>query len=175
MSIEDTDYHPTERFGKVTGRRFLIGMILSFGLIFAVNGFFIFKALSTFDGIEIDDAYQRGRAYNKDLAAMEAQKALGWKADLSEPVTTAGVTHLAARFTDRAGLPLTGLTVKATFWRPVMIGADQSAAMHEVAPGRYEADFKLGFDGNWIVRLAARGTGNEKFAEETRTFVKPAH
>ena len=118
MSIEDTDYHPTERFGKVTGRRFLIGMILSFGLIFAVNGFFIFKALSTFDGIEIDDAYQRGRAYNKDLAAMEAQKALGWKADLSEPVTAAGVTHLAARFTDRAGLPLTGLTVKATFWRP---------------------------------------------------------
>lgn len=175
MSIEDTDYRPTERFGKLTGRHVLIIMILSFGVIFAVNGFFIYEALSTFDGIEADDAYQRGRAYNKDLAAMEAQKALGWKAELSQPVSAAGgITHLAARFTDKTGAPLTGLKVSATFFRPVMVGADQTAIMRETAPGRYEADFKLGYDGNWIVRLAALGTGNEKFAQETRAFIKPA-
>lgn len=176
MSIEDTDYHPTERFGKITGRRFLIMMILSFGVITGVNGIFIYEALSTFDGIEADDAYQRGRAYNKDLAAMEAQKALGWNAEVSGPVNAAnGATHLSARFVDKQGAPLTGLKVNATFFRPVMVGADQTELMRETAPGQYEADFKLAYDGNWLIRLAALGPKGEKFAQETRAFVKPAH
>jgi len=171
MTVENSDYHPTLRFGKMTGRRFLVGMILVFGVIFAVNGFFIFKALSTFDGIEIDDAYQRGRAYNKDLAAMEAQKAQGWKAELSDPVTRGGVTHFVARFADRNGVPLQGLKINATFWRPVSTGDDRTELMREVAPGRYEADFTLAHEGNWIVRVAAQGAGG-KYADEMRAFVK---
>ena len=176
MSIEDTDYHPSERFGKFTGRRFLIIMILSFGVIMGVNGIFIYEALSTFDGIEADDAYQRGRAYNKDLAAMEAQKALGWKVDLSEPISAAnGATHITARFADKQGAPLVGLKVNAIFFCPVMVGADKTELMRETAPGQYESDFKLGYDGNWLIRLAALGPKGEKFAQETRAFVKPAH
>ncbi len=175
MSIEDSDYRPTERFGKLTGRHVLVIMILSFGVIMGVNGLFIYEALSTFDGIEADDAYQRGRAYNKDLAAMDAQKALGWKAELSEPASSSdGVTHLAARFTDRQGAPLSGLKVNATFFRPVMVGVDQTELLRETAPGRYEGDFKLRYDGNWLIRLAALGPKNEKFAQETRAFIKPA-
>jgi hypothetical protein len=47
--------------------------------------------------------------------------------------------------------------------------------MRETAPGQYESDFKLGYDGNWLIRLAALGPKGEKFAQETRAFVKPAH
>ncbi|HEX7776770.1 MAG TPA: FixH family protein, partial [Parvibaculum sp.] len=67
MTAQRSDFVPTGRFGALTGRRFLFVLLASFALVFGVNGILIYKALSTFDGIEVDDAYQRGRAYNQTL------------------------------------------------------------------------------------------------------------
>lgn len=165
----DDDFQPTTRFGTLSGRGVLVFLLSSFAIVFAVNGFLIYNALSTFDGIEVPDAYQRGRAYNHVLEAMEVQKALGWRAEIEvDDKGRAHAARLAVKFTDRNGTPLHGLKILATFWRPVVGGVDQGKTMVETAPGRYEADFHLVYGGNWIARLAAEGPNGEKFAQEER-------
>jgi len=158
--------------GKFTGWHFLAICVFCFGVVFAVNGYFIYEALSTFDGIEVDDAYQKGRAYNKVIDAMAAQKARGWQSKMAiEPGKGPQMTRLIVNLADKAGQPLDTLKVRATFWRPVAVGADQKAEMRQTGPGRYEADFHLPFDGNWIVRIAALDAKGERFAKEDRVFV----
>lgn len=159
--------------GSFTGGHFLAILLVTFGIVFAVNGYFIYEAIATFDGIEVNDAYQKGRAYNKVIDAMSAQKARGWRSTVDiRPSSAPQTTHLALTFVDRNGDPLDALKVSATFWRPVVGGEDRKQAMIETVPGRYEAEFHLPHDGNWIVRVAALGTGGETFVEETRVFVK---
>lgn len=177
MSLQHSDYTPSGRFGAFTGRRFLFSLLAAFGIVFAANGLLIYNALSTFDGIEVDDAYQRGRAYNQTLEAMAAQVALGWHAtvEVTEPPLSGSslhAAHVVVTLADRAGRPLDGMKLHTTFWRPVSVGDDQSFLMRETAQGRYEGDAHLAFAGNWILRLAGIGPKGEKFAHEERVFIR---
>lgn len=159
--------------GRFTGWHFLAICLASFGIVFAVNGYFIFKAVATFDGLEVNDAYQKGRAYNQVIEAMEVQKARGWKSSLDvKPGSAPQGTQLVLTLADRAGAPLNGLKVRATFWRPVVAGADQTKPLAETAPGRYEAQFLLPYDGVWAIRVAALDDKGETFVEEKRVFIK---
>lgn len=170
MTIRNGDYRPTNRFGALTGRRVLFGFAGFFGIVFAVNGFFIYKALSTFDGVEVDGAYQKGRAYNHLLERMDEQRRLGWQATIAADKAPAG-TRLRVTFARADGSALTGLDVEGTFWRPVAAGADRRLPLAETAPGTYETVFDLAHDGNWLVRIAAAGPDGETFVQEDRVFV----
>ncbi|MBX3495455.1 MAG: FixH family protein [Parvibaculum sp.] len=170
MTIGNGDYRPTNRFGALTGRRVLFAFVGFFGVVFAVNGFFIYKALSTFDGVEVDGAYQKGRAYNHLLERMEEQRRLGWRATIATGKAPAG-TRLRVTFAKADGAALTGLNVEGTFWRPVAAGADMRLPLAETAPGIYESVFDLAHDGNWLVRIAAAGPDGETFVQEERVIV----
>lgn len=160
-------------FGRLTGWHVLGIFVLFFAIVFGANGFMAYKALSTFDGVEIENAYQKGRAYNHNLAAMKAQKKLGWTADIEEKLLLGpgNQTHLQVRFADARGEPLTRLSVNGTFWRPVTEGGDKTLALTQTAPGLYEGDADLAWTGNWIVRIAAEGPAGEKFVQEKRVLI----
>ena len=172
MTDGNTDYTPSTFLREVSGRSVLFALIGFFALVFLVNGIFIYKALTTFDGLEVDNAYQKGRTYNHVLDAMEAQKALGWTAEITTSGSAGQGAHIMVSFVDRGGAPLGKLKVRGGFWRPVVSGMDQSAEMREVAPGRYEADFQLAAGGNWIARVSAQGANGEKFVQEKRVIIR---
>ncbi|MBC7101880.1 MAG: FixH family protein [Parvibaculum sp.] len=174
MSIENSDYRPSERFGKITGRHVLTGFVLFFAVVFGANGLMVYGALSTFDGVEKEGAYQKGRAYNDVLERMEAQRQLGWTAAIAaDPLPGAdNRTALNVSFADAGGTPVSGLTVQGTFWRPVVSGEDARMKLVETAPGRYEGVFDLKHAGNWLVRIAASGTKGETFVEEKRVVIR---
>jgi nitrogen fixation protein FixH len=123
-------------FGRLTGWHVLGFFLLFFGIVFGANGYMAYWAISTFSGIEINDAYQKGRAYNHNLEAMKAQQKLGWTADIEEELVlgAGNKTHLQVRFADAGGAPLTGLRVNGTFWRPD--GELAGAHFSRRAPGR---------------------------------------
>lgn len=174
MTAQHTDYHPSGKFGPLTGRRVLAGFVFFFGIVFAVNALMVWRALSTFDGVEVEGAYQKGRAYNHLLERMEAQKALGWKSTI-ETGLLAGEGHealLRVRFETADGAPLQGLAVRGEFWRPVTQGEDSEALLTETAPGLYTARFDLAHAGNWLVRIAAEGPKGETFVEEQRVILR---
>ncbi|MDX5367392.1 MAG: FixH family protein [Alphaproteobacteria bacterium] len=174
MTANNSDYRPSTRFGPITGWHVLAGFVLFFGIVFGVNGYMIYGALSTFDGIETEGAYQKGRAYNHLLERMDEQRALGWQTALAAtPLPGEGHrTRLAIDFRDSEGRPVQDLSVHGTFWRPVAAGADTDAMLREVAPGTYEADFELAHPGNWLVRIAAEGRNGETFVQEQRVVLR---
>ena len=160
-------------FGRLTGWHILGFFLLFFGVVFGANGYMAYQAISTFSGIEIPDAYQKGRAYNHNLAAMDAQQKLGWTADIQEKLLLGpgNKTHLKVHFADAKGAPLTTLHVNGTFWRPVAEGGDRKLALVQTAPGIYEGDADLAWTGNWIIRVAAEGPQGEKFVQEKRVLI----
>ncbi len=174
MTANNGDYRPSGRFGPLTGWHVLAGFVVFFGIVFGVNGYMVYGALSTFDGIETEGAYQKGRAYNHLLERMDEQRALGWRTALSTTALPGDGhrTRLTIDFRDAEGKPVHDLSVHGTFWRPVAAGADADAMLREVSPGTYEADFDLAHSGNWLVRIAAEGQNGETFVQEQRIVLR---
>ena len=174
MSIHDSDFKPSTRFGKITGKHALAGFVLIFAVVFGVNGLMVYRALSTFDGVEVEGAYQKGRAYNHVLEQMEAQRKLGWSAGIETRMLPGEAPRalLSVSFTDAEGRPVEGLAVHGTFWRPVVSGQDKRLPLAEAAPGVYEGVFTLAGEGNWQVRVAAAGPNGETFVDEKRIVAR---
>lgn len=139
---------------------FVVGMLV----VVAVNVVMITLALDTFPGLETNDAYRQGIAYNQTIAAAEAQAARGWHLNLAvEPQVAAGepgkaerTAAVTATFTDRDGQPIGGLQVETYFVRPTIAGSDVTAELDELGNGRYAATVAVPLPGQWDVRIHAR-------------------
>ena len=79
-----------------------------FGVVVVANVFLILFALNSWTGLETDQAYQRGLAYNHTLDAATAQAARGWKTTLGFEPSGPSSGRLAVSFADPAGKPKIG-------------------------------------------------------------------
>ncbi|MGI9492103.1 MAG: FixH family protein [Geminicoccaceae bacterium] len=143
-----------------------------FMVVLLVNGTMVTIAISTFNGLETENAYKKGLAYNQRLAAAAEQERLGWQASLA--VTPGGDNRvtLSLDLQDRLANPINAAAVKVTLIRPVQEGFDQTTALVERGDGRYDATIDLPLAGQWDVRLTADVRG-ETFRLGKRIHVKP--
>ena len=74
----------------LTGRHVLLAMLAFFGVIFAVNGAFLYFALGSHSGVVAVEPYRKGLAYNQAIAAAEAQERRGWRMELPYAAGPAG-------------------------------------------------------------------------------------
>lgn len=137
---------------ELKGRHVLMAFLGFFLVVFAVNGVFLYSAISTYTGIVAVEPYRKGLHYNDRIAAGEAQKAQGWEEALE--VTRGG--KMTLRLTNRLGASVEGLIVKGTFGRPSTAQHDIKLALDEVQPGTYVAQIAPPEAGAWIVTLEAR-------------------
>ncbi len=144
---------------RITGRMVLIGMVAFFAVVITVNGIFLYLALDSFPGIETENSYRKGLAHDETLAADRAQRALGWRLDLSWQASGAARGRIELGLAGADGRPLTGRDVRLSLRRPVHAGDDRVARLAESVPGRYGADVTLPAPGNWdaIVTIARPG------------------
>jgi len=161
----------TARFRDgLRGQHVLLGLIVFFGLIFLVNGIFVYYAITTFGGGDSSDPYRKGLHYNDTLAEAARDAERGWQGALSYE---AGAGKLTLDLRDRVGDPISGLHVAATVGRPATDREDRSARFHEIEPGSYAAELKLA-PGRWIAQLQSeelsRG-GSPSFRLKQRIFV----
>lgn len=136
----------------ITGRHVLLGLIAFFGIVFAVNGVFLYQALSTHTGVVSNEPYRKGLEYNRTIEADERQTELGWTADLSVPVK-AGDVRLA--LVDSKGGPVAGLGLTGRVGRPSTDREDQKLAFSESSAGTYVAPLLALGEGTWIVEVQA--------------------
>ena len=134
----------------ISGRHVLAAMMAFFGVVFAVNGVMAYSALSTFSGLDGDDAYRRGLAYNATVAEAEQQERLGWTASLQLQPDV-----LRVRISNKAGQPATHLSVSGMLGRPATDRQDQPMSFLEVGPGIYEAPSGHAGPGSWIASILA--------------------
>lgn len=141
-----------EAQGGITGRHVLYGMIAFFAVIFAVNGVFLYQALSTHTGVVANEPYRKGLEYNDRIEADVRQQALGWSVDLSVPERAGDVR---AVMVDRARQPVAGLRLVGRIGRPSTGDHDRALEFKEASAGTYVAPLADLAEGAWIVELQA--------------------
>ena len=144
------------RFAKgIEGRHVLMGLIGFFGVMFLVNGIFVYFAVATFSGGDTSDPYRKGLHYNETLEAQERQAERGWQTEVDYD-DKAG--RLLLSFLDKTAEPVTGLRVDATLSRPATDREDRAVDLAEVSQGIYAADIELA-PGLWVISIASSEGG----------------
>jgi nitrogen fixation protein FixH len=155
------------------GRHVLLGLVAFFGLIFLVNGIFIYYALTTFGGGDTINPYLKGLDYNETIAEAARDAELGWQAQLGY---AAGSGRLVVSLADKDGRPVSGLHFNGTIGRPITDREDLSASFNEAESGAYAAMVRLA-PGQWIVQLHSEElsrAGDPVFRLKQRVFVPAA-
>lgn len=143
----------------------------AFAVVITVNGVMFYFARSTFSGIATSSPFEKGLQYNKYIAEEAKQQELGWQAETKLLPAGDKAVMLKVWFKDKAGAPLSGLTVDASFIRPVTQGHDQKVKMKPEGGGLYIANFAMPFKGLWEVVLVASDASN-KFDYAERVEIK---
>jgi nitrogen fixation protein FixH len=151
----------------ITGRFVLIIFIAFFGVIFAVNGVMMTLAIRTMPGLDVKNGYVASQVMNGELAAMRQQTERGWKADIIVRQSN-GAASVSFRLSDRDGTTVNGLDAKARLAHPALTRADHIAAMIEVAPGHYVAQWPDVSPGAWTIVVEAGRGGERLFATRNR-------
>jgi len=133
----------------------------AFVLVVAVNATMAYFATSTFTGLETEGAYQKGLAYNENLALAKQQEALGWKVETAvTPVTGQGPrAEIVVSYRDRDGKPVDGLEVGAKMIRPTSKGLDHKIELNPLGNGTYGGAYPLPVNGVWDMDIVAVGPG----------------
>jgi nitrogen fixation protein FixH len=154
-----------ERF---EGRHVLYALFAFFGVMFIVNGIFLYYAVGTFNGFETSDAYRKGLSYNKRIASDKAQISRGWN-----PVVhyENEEQKLVVEVRDKQGNGVAGLAIKGELRHPVSDKDDQTLILQEVAPARYATPLKLPA-GQWIFSAVVAKRGEPLFRFKKRLWVK---
>lgn len=135
---------------KITGRHVVWSLIAFFGLIFAVNGYFLYAAISTYTGVVAQEPYRKGLHYNDRIADDELQQRRGWAVKLDLAPSRDKLT-LAVDGSD--GKPVAGIALHGFVGRPASDKADMKVDFAEVSPGRYTAALPRLADGTWLIKL----------------------
>ncbi len=157
----------------LTGKHVLIILLSAFGVVFAVNGFFLYSALRTHSGVQHGATYQAGLHYNDTLAEQRAQDELHW----SHKAQVLPNARLAVTVADANGSPVAGLAIDGLLERPSSSGADRKLTFVEVDTGRYEATDASPDAGAWILTFTAQkprpGTTPEVYRAKERLKIEP--
>ena len=132
----------------LTGRKVLAILLSCFGVVFTVNGYMAYHAVSTFRGETADHPYEVGIKFNGELEKADEQAARHWRVDVSLENGT------SASFRDAEGQTLTGLTVTGVYAAPADTQRDRRFALAETSPGRYAG--AAAPSGVWDLELTAK-------------------
>lgn len=156
----------------IDGRHALALLIVFFGIVFSVNGYFLYSALSTHTGVVSVEPYRKGLAYNQRIAADEQQTALGWHDEIT--VSRDGVITIDIKGPD--GHAISGLTITGTIGRPSTAAHDRPLALGGQPAGRYSATTTALSEGAWIITLEARKSLDDAepvYRARRRLWLKP--
>lgn len=137
-----------------TRNLFFVCLAGFFGTVAAVDGLFIYLAVTSNPGLAVDRPYERGLAHNAVLAEAERRRALGWTV---EPRLRDGAVEVSAR--DAAG-PLTGAAIAGTLLRPSRAGLDRPLAFTPAGPGRWTAALPKAQPGLWELDITITRGGD---------------
>ncbi len=162
----------TRMVKEITGRHVLVLMLAFFGVIIATDAYLVYKAVSTFGGIETKDAYRKGVSYNERIANERTQEALGWTKEVR---LEKDELRIAVRDKDHKGVE--GLQISALFGRPATNTEDRTLALTQIGSGEYMATVGDIAPGNWVAALEAReplsGSGAIVYQSKVRLWKAP--
>lgn len=125
-----------------------------FGFMFIVNGIFLWTAIKTFPGEDVEKSYAAGLDYNAALARRSVQASKGWTAEIGlEGTSDSGRIHV--RLLTKEAESLSASSASAFLRHPADRALDLPLELHAIGAGEYTADITGIHPGIWTVRLSA--------------------
>ncbi|MFA7276027.1 MAG: FixH family protein [Pseudobdellovibrionaceae bacterium] len=121
-----------------------------FGVIFVVNGAFVYLALESNTGVVTEHSYEQGLHYNATIAKSEKQEDLNL---VQHAVYEGGVLTWSLKAAD--GTAITHASVTGRVVRPVQDGYDFDISFENAGDGTYISRVAAPLPGKWTVRLKA--------------------
>lgn len=144
--------------GKLTGRGVLVWLLGFFGVILAMNVYFITVSARTFRGEDEQKPYLQGVEYNDTLARRARQQGLGWQATVSAQREPGGIVTVLVRVEARDHTLQKGVKLAGELRHPADENRDHDLHFVEAAPGFYRAETRGVAPGAWDVLLHAQGS-----------------
>lgn len=157
----------------IRGRHVLGSMLAFFAVIVVADATMIYKAVTTFGGVENPNAYRQGVAYNQRIARDAEQSLIGWRDDID---VIGAPQRLRVSLRDRSGAAVTGKKLLARIGRPATSRFDTTLDLVEAAAGQYEAPIAAAHEGAWIVDISvlrAGGPDEPFYQARRRVWIKP--
>ena len=154
-NIDNAEEYKPQR--ELRGWHVLLIFISFFALMFAVNGVFLYHAITSFPGEDIKKSYVQGLDYNRTLDARKAQNTLGWSA-------SAGFEdgNLIFQLKDADGRLVRPHTVEAEIRRATTVRMDRTLELTRSASGAYIAKINDLDAGRWTIRFTVRSTADDQ-------------
>lgn len=140
----------------VTGRKVLLMLGGFFAVMFSVNGYMAYQAITTFRGADTDSVYNEGRAFPAEMEAAKRQAALGWTVTVHADRSVGGEARLTLAPRDKAGAPVTGLLVEARLEHPSDRYLDKTVTLVEGESGIYSGTAPGVSAGIWDLVVEAK-------------------
>jgi nitrogen fixation protein FixH len=159
--------------GTLKGRHVLFAFLGFFAVFASVDIFMIYRALSTFGGVDNVNAYRDGLAYNSRIAQGEQQDKAGWHDSLE---LLAAPQRLRLQILNSDGRPVSDAGVHATIGRPATNRFDLELPLRRTEPGVFEADVASLEAGTWVVTVEAFKSGEQQkpfYEMRRRVWLKP--
>jgi len=150
-----------------TGRHILIALLLTFGVVLGVNGYFIVVAERTYPGEDVHHPYLQGLEYNQVLKDRARQAALGWKATIGGTLAAGGNATITVTLADKNGQPVSAEALKGELRHPMDEERDRAIAFHAQGNGTYVGHVPHVRAGRWDV-VVTRKTQKEAPFEAVR-------
>ena len=156
---------------RIDGRHVLAGLVVFFAVMLLANAVFVYYAVTTFGGVDTEDAYRKGVAYNTTLDDAATQTGLGWKTSLAYDGDRGS---LALTITDAAGLPVSGLDITGRLLHPATTTRDFVLERFEDhGDGRYQRALDPNVNGAWIADLVVQSGQQTPIRMRQRLWLPP--
>jgi nitrogen fixation protein FixH len=138
--------------GQLKGWHALLWFLGFFAFMFAVNGIFLWTAITTFPGEDTEKSYAVGLDYNQEIARRAHQTEAGWGAEIG---LTGSIPQLRVRLTQSNGdaLPVTGTRLQLR--HPADRALDRLVELTPVGGGEFTASTEGLAPGKWSVQFSA--------------------
>lgn len=143
MTTMTDDMDDASGKGPFKGWHFLVILLGIFGVVFTVNGVFLYSAITSFPGEDVRKSYTQGIDFNSTLASRASQEAMGW--NISAGLADASAETLTVEITDSSANPVAGLILTANIRHPANEKLDRLVELQQSAPGIYAASLQ-GFE-----------------------------
>lgn len=140
--------------GKFKGWHALVWFLGFFGFMFIVNGIFLWAAITSFPGEDVEKSYLTGLDYNQEIARRTLQDEAGWTAEIGLLGAGDGI-ELHVRLLDRHGEALPVYATTAQLRHPTDRAMDRMVDLSAAGGGEYTAPLTGLAPGIWGVLITA--------------------
>jgi nitrogen fixation protein FixH len=135
----------------------VIAWVAMIVIFFTMNGIMIYLAKTNNPGLVVEDFYERGQDYEKNMLKRQARNP-GWQMKVDLPRKIGVDEAVICRFTvsDNEGVPVDPTAVVFHAYRPSDAKQDFSVPMQQVGPGHYEAEVRFPLLGAWDILVSAQ-------------------